>query len=298
MRSDANTPSETREGVAVIGLGLMGQALAGAFLNAGHPTTVWNRTADKADALVDRGAVRAGTVAEAVAAAEVVVVCLSTYEVALELLEPLTGTLAGRTLVNLTSGSPEQARQTADWAAGHGIPYLDGAVMSIPIGVGQPEAVLLYSGPRALFDAHRATLAALGGGTTHLGEDFGLASLYDVALLGLMWSTMSGYVHAVALLGAEGVDARTFTPVGNRWLSTITGYLTEYAKQVDAGAYPADATLDIQVTTMEHVLHASRERGVNVELPTLIKTLAERAIAAGHGGSSFASLVEVMRKPA
>lgn len=54
--------NETAAPVTVIGLGLMGQALAGAFLKAGHPTTVWNRTASKADQLVAQGALLAPTV--------------------------------------------------------------------------------------------------------------------------------------------------------------------------------------------------------------------------------------------
>ncbi|MDV5142759.1 NAD(P)-binding domain-containing protein [Streptomyces sp. SBC-4] len=54
--------------VTVIGLGEMGFTLASAFLAGGHPTTVWNRTPERADALVAKGARRAATVREAVAA--------------------------------------------------------------------------------------------------------------------------------------------------------------------------------------------------------------------------------------
>ncbi|CAI8817279.1 hypothetical protein EMIT07CA2_210054 [Brevibacillus sp. IT-7CA2] len=50
--------------VSVIGLGNMGVALADAFLKGGHPTTVWNRSADRAKGLVEKGAVLAGSVAE------------------------------------------------------------------------------------------------------------------------------------------------------------------------------------------------------------------------------------------
>ncbi|MER6901101.1 NAD(P)-binding domain-containing protein, partial [Amycolatopsis sp. NPDC000740] len=49
MTGDIRTP------VTVVGLGSMGRALAGAFLAAGHPTTVWNRTPDKAAPLVAGG---------------------------------------------------------------------------------------------------------------------------------------------------------------------------------------------------------------------------------------------------
>jgi 3-hydroxyisobutyrate dehydrogenase-like beta-hydroxyacid dehydrogenase len=59
--------------VTIIGLGPMGQAMARAFLAAGHPVTVWNRTASRADALVAEGAPRAATPAEALAASRLVI---------------------------------------------------------------------------------------------------------------------------------------------------------------------------------------------------------------------------------
>ena len=47
--------------------------------------------------------------------------------------------------------------------------------------VGTPDALVLYSGPRELFDEHRPALAALGGEADHLGVDEGLAAVYDLA---------------------------------------------------------------------------------------------------------------------
>ncbi len=249
-----------RENVTVLGLGQMGTALADAFLAAGHPTTVWNRTPAKADPLVARGAVRAATPGDAVTAAGVVVVCVLHYDAVRELLEPVAGSLAGRTVVNLTTGSPEQARQTAAWAAGHGFDYLDGAVMSTPPGVGDPASMFLYSGSPAAFAAHRDTLAALGD-PVGLGDDPGVASLYDLALLDLMWTTLSGWLHATALAGADGVAATVFTPVAVRWLGAVTGFMGTYAEQVDAGHYPGDdATLAMQRVAIAHLVHAGRDR--------------------------------------
>jgi len=74
--------------VTVIGLGLMGQALAAAFLKDGHPTTVWNRSAQKAEELVAQGATLADSVRDAVAASPLVVVCVSDYAAVHELLDP------------------------------------------------------------------------------------------------------------------------------------------------------------------------------------------------------------------
>ncbi|WP_116213550.1 NAD(P)-dependent oxidoreductase [Streptomyces olivoreticuli] len=284
-----------REAVTVVGLGSMGSALAAALLEQGHPTTVWNRSPRKADALVARGARRAESVAEAVAASPLTIVCVLDYGVMHELLDPVAGTLAGRTLVNLTSGSPEQAHETAAWARGHGADYLDGAIMTTPPGVGSPEMMFFYSGSSEVVEAHRPALSALGD-PLHLGTDPGLASLYDAALLGLMWATLTGWLHGTALVTAENTEATAFTPVAIRWLTAVTGFMATYAPQVDAGRYPGDdATVDVQIAAIDHLLHAAQARGVDTALPALLKSFMERAKGAGHGSDSYGSVIEVLR---
>lgn len=97
----------------MLGLGDMGRALAGAFLDAGRRTVVWNRTSARADAPVARGADRAADAGEAVRAARLVVVCLLDPAAVREVLEPLAEELRGRTVVDLTNGSPAQAAEPA-----------------------------------------------------------------------------------------------------------------------------------------------------------------------------------------
>ncbi|MGW1373246.1 NAD(P)-dependent oxidoreductase [Streptomyces sp. NPDC002446] len=281
--------------VTVLGLGSMGSALATALLERGHPTTVWNRSAHKSEPLVALGARPAATPEEALAASPLIIACVLDYEALHSVLDPLTGSLAGKVLVNLTSGSPEQAHEASAWARSHGADYLDGAIMTTPPGVGSPEMMFLYSGSGAVFEAHRPTLAALGD-PLHLGTDPGLASLYDSALLGLMWSTMTGWLHGTALVGAERTPATAFTPLAIRWLTAVTGFLTTYAPQVDAGHYPGDdATIDVQIAAIDHLIHAASARGIDNALPQLLKATMERTKAAGHGQASYASVIEVLR---
>lgn len=287
-----------RSPVTVIGLGLMGSALAGAFLNNGHPTTVWNRSAHKADFLVARGAVRAATVADAVSASPLVIVCVKDYDAMREILDPVRTALSGRALVNLTSGSSQEGRDTARWVTEHHAEYLDGAIMMTPPGIGRPETVILYGGPQAVFDAQEPTLRALGGGITYLGADTGIPSLYDIALLGLMWSSLNGFLHAVALVGTEGIKATTFLPFATAWLAGVGSFMSSYAQEVDEGKYSAeDATLEIHLSSIKHLVHESMLRGVDVELPKYSKALVEAAIADGHAADSYARIVEYLRKP-
>src|SRR5687768_1381862 len=116
MTSDHPTPPPTATPVTVLGLGAMGSAIARTFVDRGHPTTVWNRTAGKATALVDAGAAAAGTAAEAVAASDLVVLCVLDYDAVDDVLGGVGDAISGRALVNLTSGSPERARAVQAWA--------------------------------------------------------------------------------------------------------------------------------------------------------------------------------------
>jgi 3-hydroxyisobutyrate dehydrogenase-like beta-hydroxyacid dehydrogenase len=285
--------------VTVIGLGLMGQALAGAFLRDGHPTTVWNRTAAKADHLVVQGARLADSAADAVAASPLVIVCVSDYDAVHALLDPLDVVLSGRVLVNLTTGTSVQARQTAEWAAQRGIGYLEGVIMAIPPDIATDVAVLLYSGPKSVFDTHEATLRSLGAaGTMYLGDDHGLSPLYDMALLNFLWGILNAFLHGAALLGTANVQATTFAPLANRMINVTTEYVTAAASQVDEGKYPgADATMTVHQAGVGHLIEESEHLGINAEIPRLFKALADQAVADGHADSSYAAMIEQFRKP-
>ncbi|MGA4849136.1 NAD(P)-dependent oxidoreductase [Streptomyces sp. G5(2025)] len=283
--------------VTVIGLGLMGQALAAAFLKAGHPTTVWNRTAAKAGQLVADGASLAPSVAAALKASPLTVLCVTDYEAVRGLLGASDVELHGTTLVNLTSGDSAQARETARWAGQRGARYLDGALMAIPSVIGTVDAVILHSGPRADFEAHEPTLEALGA-LTYLGDDPGLASLYDVAGLAMMWSVLNAWLQGTALLRTAGVDAVTYAPFARLMAAGVADWLPGYAEQIDKGSFPAEvAALETDARSMAHLIAECEAAGVNAELPRLFKAMADRAIAAGHGGEQYPVLIEEFTKP-
>ncbi|NUP05481.1 MAG: NAD(P)-dependent oxidoreductase [Polyangiaceae bacterium] len=290
--------NETREPVTVIGLGLMGSALARAFLEAGHPTTVWNRSSKKADSLVTQGAKLASTPKEAVSGSRLVVVCVFDDDAVRDALEPLSSSLAGRTIVNLTSSTPKQARETAVWMTAAGADYVDGAIMAVPQGIGRPESVIFYSGSHRAFEAHERTLGVLG--TSHyFGADAGMAALYDFALLGVMWSAISGFLHSVALLETEKVSATSFLPMVTPWLGTIGTFLPDMARDIDRRHYETDvSTLALNAAGLDMLVSTSREQGIGVDVPAPIAALFRRRVAAGHGGEGIASLIESIRRPA
>ncbi|MGW0709994.1 NAD(P)-dependent oxidoreductase [Streptomyces sp. NPDC002643] len=292
MSSFTGHPTPT---VTVLGLGPMGRALAGAFLDAGVRTTVWNRTPGRDTDLVARGAIGAGSAEEAVAASDLTVVCVVNHDASDAILRrsEVTAALKGRTVVGLSADTPDRARESADWAAGHGIRYLDGAIMSTTTSVGTPEAVFLYSGPADLHRALLPVLSALGGTHTHLGEDYGRAAAYDIALLDMFWTAIAGYQHGLAVARAEGITARELLPLAQGVAELLPMLFEVGAEQVDSGRHSGELNpLTSAVSTMAHVVHVAESHGIDAGIMRAAESAARRAIDLGHGADGFSSLTE------
>lgn len=287
--SDLSKPA-----VTVLGLGAMGSALAGALLAGGYPTTVWNRSAGRADPLIAKGAVGAGTPAEAIMASRLVIICLLDHQSVHEVLD--AGSLSGRVLINLTSGTPAQARELAAWSSQRDADYLDGGIMAVPPMIATSAAFLLYSGSRSAFDTYRPVLDTLGE-SHYLGADPGMAALQDIALLSAMYGMLMGVLHAFALVGTEGIGARTFAPLLGRWLGGMSGLASGAAEQIDKRDYTIGvvSNLAMQAAAYGHLLQAAAEQGISPELLAPLGPLMDRRVADGHGHEDLTGVIELLR---
>lgn len=287
--------------VTVIGLGPMGQAMTRTLLAAGHPVTVWNRTAGRADGVVADGATLAATPGEAVAASDLVLLSLTDYQAMYDILDSATASLAGRTLVNLSSDTPDRTREAASWAAGHAAAFLTGGVMAPAPMVGTEDAYVYYSGPDEVMESHRATLALLGT-PKHLGEDPGLAQLMYQAQLTVFLSTLSALMHATAMLGTAGMKAEETLP---ELLSSADSIDTIFrageetpGAALDAGEHPGDlSTVTMMGATSDHIVETSTSLGLDPALPLAVQAHYRRAIENGHGSDNWTRIIDSIRKP-
>ncbi|MCX4663676.1 NAD(P)-dependent oxidoreductase [Streptomyces uncialis] len=287
-----------RTPVTVIGLGSMGLALAGAFHDAGHPTTVWNRTPAKAAPLTAEGAVLAPSVAAAVGASPLVITCLTTFDDTRAALAPAAAELTGRALVTLNSGSPAGARETAAWADGLGARFLAGAVKNVPAAVGAPDTLLYYSGDRTVFDEYVTTLEVLGGDTVHLGDEADLAALYEMAVGAMLLPALVGFFQGAATLRSRGLEAAGMVRFAGKWLDMIKSLLPVYAAEIDSGHYTDGASsVNLFLAGAAHDAELTRETGVDTSWTAPLDDLVRRAAEAGHGEHSVAALTEMLKKP-
>lgn len=288
-----------RTPVTVIGLGSMGRALAGAYLRAGHHTTVWNRTTDKAAPLAAEGAIHSPTVHAAVAASPLVITCLTGYDETRDALAPAADALAGRALVTLNSGTPARARGMAAWATSHGARFLSGAIKNVPAAVGAPDTLLYYGGDRTVFTEHEATLRVLGGETVHLGDEADLAALYEMAVGGTLLPALVGFFQGAAAVQARGLAASTLVPFAVKWLDMIGSILPTFAREIDTGDYTdAQSSVGLFLASAAWEEEFGRETNVDVSWSAPLYDLVRRAVDAGHADHSISALTEMLRLPA
>lgn len=284
--------------VSVLGTGLMGSALARAFMAGGHTVTAWNRTSSVADPLVRAGARWAASAAEAFAASPLSVVCVRNYEAAQSFMcsPAAEKALAGKTLLQLTTGTTREARTGEEWAKRIGCGYLDGKIMSYPAGIGRDGTVINVSGSKALFDAHRGVLAALGGRVTHVGEPIAYSAALDVGKLTTYFAQLVGFLYSLLLWQEEGYPIEDYVAHAREGMPpVIFEAFTRMGRTIQGSTFDdAEATVDIMAASLESIVRTFRDSGLNTELPALMHTLFERASARGMGNEDSAALIKVL----
>ncbi|MBE2320520.1 NAD(P)-dependent oxidoreductase [Solirubrobacter sp. CPCC 204708] len=271
--------TEHKPAVTVIGLGAMGSALASTLVAAGHPTTVWNRTPRTVE-----GATAAASVADAIAASPLTLVCVAGADVAEDLLAG-AGDLTGRTIVNFTTTTTASTSAAGERVGAQGGTYIDGAILAVPPAIGTETALLFVSGGAP------AALETLG--TVMEVAD---ASLWDLALLSGMYGMVGGALQAFALVRAAGGTATELSGLLASFVAEMAGDLPGMAERVEAGEHPTASPLAMQAAGVK-LTDVAREYGVRADLMAPIEALIAEGVAAGHGDEDLSALVELLREP-
>lgn len=286
--------------VTVMGLGMMGSTLAQLLLRAGHRVHVWNRSTAKTDALVREGAVRTASAAAAVRAAEFVVVCVHDYAAADTFLraDGVASGLAGRVVVQLTTGSPQEARDGEGWVQRHGGAYVDGAIQAAPSQMGTPDTPILVSGANDAYRRSEPLLRVLGGGLVYLGEAAGAAATMDLATLSYVYGAVIGFLHGARICEAEGFGVDAYGAVVARIAPSFGAFLEHEGKMIHDGRFEVtQSPMTISIEAVERMLRAAADAGINAEFPAFAAQLLRRAAAAGLETEELAAMIKVLRAP-
>ena len=208
---NAKTYSLTKpQRVAFLGLGVMGQPMAGHLARAGHQVTVYNRTATKAAAWVaEYGGHTAATPREAAAGASVVFACVGNDDdlrsVVLGDQAAFAGMAKGAVFVDHTTASAAVARELHATAKARGLAFIDAPVSGGQAGAVNGVLTVMCGGDAAPFEAIKPVAMAFAKAVTHVGESGAgqLAKMVNqISIAGLV----QGLAEAIAFGQRAGLD--------------------------------------------------------------------------------------------
>lgn len=282
----------------MIGLGAMGTALAHALLAKGFQVTVWNRDAAKAAALTEKGAVLASGAAAAIEASTLLVICVSDYKITRKIFESegATAALRGRTIVQLSTGTPVEARELAAWAKLQGADCLNGDIMAWPRQIGSSEATISISGDEGKFKQHETALQALGT-FNYLGAEPGASAVLFSAVMAYLAGNWIGFAHGALIIENEGMRPDEFGAL----IQSISPMLAAESKhmgdviQQNRFTDP-ESTINTTGNDLHLLVQQAEEAGISTDLPKFAAGIFQRAIDAGYGGEEHAAIIKVMRK--
>jgi 3-hydroxyisobutyrate dehydrogenase len=201
--------SKTLPKVGFIGLGIMGQHMAGHILGAGYELHVNNRTRSKADALVARGAIWRDHPGEVAVASDIVITIVG-YPNDVETIYLGEGGILdrappGSVLIDMTTSSPVLAERIADIASPRGVVALDAPVSGGDIGARDAKLAIMVGGDEAAFDQVLPVLRLMGSnivrmGTTGAGQHTKMANQIAIA------STMLAVAESVSYASRAGLN--------------------------------------------------------------------------------------------
>jgi 2-hydroxy-3-oxopropionate reductase len=197
------------ERIGFIGLGIMGRPMAGHLVDAGYTVTVWNRTREKAAALVERGAAAAESPREVASRSDITISMVADTPDVLEVILGPNGVIHGArpasVVVDMSTISPVATREIARKLAERGVEMLDAPVSGGEKGAVEATLSIMVGGKPEVFERVLPVFQKLGRQIVHLGE-IGAGQVTKACNQLVLSLTLLGVAEALTMARKAGVD--------------------------------------------------------------------------------------------
>jgi 3-hydroxyisobutyrate dehydrogenase-like beta-hydroxyacid dehydrogenase len=254
--------------IGLIGLGLMGRPMGMNLLKAGHPLTVWNRTASRAEELVAAGATLAKSPKEVAAAADVLLTMVSDPPALEEVLwgakgqdtAALPALKPGSIYIDSSTVSPALARKIASACAERGVRFLDAPVTGGDWGAKKGELIFMIGGDADTLKAVEPILAVMGKRWFHLGPN-GAGQTIKLAMNLILALQVDALAEALALVTGAGLKGESLIEVMQSSMAR-SGVLDVKAPNLLKGEYTPSFPLRLMHKDLSLALDLANQLGV------------------------------------
>jgi 3-hydroxyisobutyrate dehydrogenase-like beta-hydroxyacid dehydrogenase len=279
-----------------VGLGTMGGGVVRRLLAAGHAVTVWNRTREKAEPLLEAGASWADTPRSVAERSEIVFTMVTNTAAVQAVTEGPDGILAGlgpgKVYVDMSTASPANTRAVAETVVAVGAQMLDAPVSGSVITLEEGKLSIMVGGDAETFERVKPVLEAIGPRVFHLGPN-GAAVTMKIAINLSLAVQMLAFSEGVLLAEKTGIGREQAVEV--MLASVIASPMVTYRGPFVL-EQPDEAWFDCHMMQKDLNLALELGRELEVPLPTTAVTneLLTAANAMGIGDKDFAVLFDVL----
>ncbi|WP_329788503.1 NAD(P)-dependent oxidoreductase [Lentzea sp. DG1S-22] len=274
--------------IAVLGTGLMGAPIAANLAAAGHEVRVWNRTRAKAEPLAAKGATVAGTPADAVDGAEVVLTVLNDGVTVTEAMQAAAPSLAHDAIwVQASTVGVEATEDHIALARSLGLEFVDAPVLGSTKPAAEGQLVVLASGAEELRDRVQPVFDVIGARTMWVGEA-GASSKLKLVANSWVLALTAAVGEAVSLAEASGLDPKLF-------LEAVSGgpldcaYLQMKGNAIIERSFPPAFTVQNALKDALLVNQAAVRAGIQLDVAQASSARLNRAVTKGHGDEDMAA---------
>ena len=284
------------ESVGLIGVGLLGSALANRLMNDGLRVYGFDSNEEQLEALNHSGGIACDSAAEVVQNCDVLILSLPTSDVVLSLVRQLrTDFEPSQIVVDTTTGDPQQMIAVGQSLAELGVSYLEATVAGSSAQVTAGEVALLLGGDAKVVESVKPLLAAITSKHFHLGP-VGTASRFKLVhnlVLGLHRAVLAeGLVFAESL----GFDQEVTLEILEQ-TPAQSGVMETKGRRMVERDYGLQARLSQHLKDVRLILAEAERAGASTPLSRIHKTLLEQAEELGFGDADNSAVMEAFRHP-
>jgi 3-hydroxyisobutyrate dehydrogenase-like beta-hydroxyacid dehydrogenase len=278
--------------VGIIGLGLMGTALADRFLEHGYRVVIWNRTQEKARPLLAKGAKwNENPLVEC----SRLIVSLYTTEVVTGVLERMqSGLRPGHIIVDTTTGDPAQTEALGKKLEQRGVLYLDAPISGSSEQTRRGEATVIVGGSAEAFQACIDLWQVIGKKTFHVGNCGSATKMKLISNL-VLGLNRAALAEGLAFAEALGVSTTAALEI----MSSSAAYsrvMDVKGRKMIENDFTAQARLSQHLKDVRLILEAARAAALQLPFSETHRQLLEHAEAAGLGERDNSAIIQVIRK--
>ncbi len=286
-----------RATVGVVGLGLLGGAVAARLLAAGHAVVGFDVARERVAALEARGGKGAESALAVTRAADAVLTLLpslaSVEEVVLGSAGLITAARPDQPIVQMSTISPALTERLAGALAARGLAFLDCPVSGTSSMVERGDGILFVGGDRALYDRWRPVLEAILPRAVYIGRAGQAMVLKLIANL-LVALNSAAAAEALNMARRAGLDVGVALDVLAK--SAASSRMLEVrGPMMVRDAFPAQMKLDLFMKDLHLIQDAAGAVGAPVPLTDVAERLYAAAMAAGHHHEDLSVVIRALR---